>query len=56
MAKDDLIILAESENFSVWRTEEEDGELIYHLDIGPVTAHFFREEWEELLSLLKQLS
>jgi hypothetical protein len=45
-------ILAESENFSLWRAEEPDEETTYHLELGSVTVHFFREEWEEFLELI----
>ena len=45
-------VLAESENFSLWRAEEPDGEMTYHLELGTVTVHFFREEWEEFLALM----
>ena len=45
-------VLAESENFSLWRAEEPDGETTYHLELGTVTVHFFREEWEEFLELM----
>ena len=46
-------ILSESENFSLWRAEEPDGETTYHLELGAVTVHFFREEWEEFLGLME---
>jgi hypothetical protein len=55
MAEGDVEILAETENFAVWRSEEEGGEVSYHLDVGAVTLHFFREEWQELLDLLRQI-
>ena len=48
-------ILSESENFSLWRAEEPDGETTYHLELGAVTVHFFREEWEEFLSLMREV-
>ena len=48
-------ILAESENFSLWRAEEPDGETTYHMELGVVTVHFFREEWEELIALIGQM-
>ncbi len=48
-------ILSESENFSVWQAEEPDGETTYHLELGTVTIHFFREEWEEFLQLVEEL-
>lgn len=47
--------LAESENFGLWRAEETDGETTYHLDMGPVTMHFLREEWEEFLGLMGEV-
>ncbi len=48
-------VLAESENFSVWRTEELEEEMTYHLELGSVTVHFFREEWDEFLSLVGEV-
>ena len=48
-------ILSESENFSLWRAEEPDGETTYHLELGTVTVHFFREEWEEFLALMGEM-
>ncbi len=56
MEEPTIEILAESENFSLWRAEEPDGETTYHLDLGTVTVHFFREEWEEFLGLVRQVS
>lgn len=47
--------LAETENLSAWQAEEPDGETTYHLELGSVTVHFFREEWEEFLQLLRQI-
>ncbi|NIV39920.1 MAG: hypothetical protein GWN58_64100 [Anaerolineae bacterium] len=48
-------ILAESENFNLWRAEEPDGETTYHIELGTVTVHLFREEWEELLRLIEEV-
>lgn len=47
--------LAESENFVLWVSEEPDGEMVYHIDMGAVTLHFFQEEFDELLRMLKGL-
>lgn len=44
--------IAESQNFTVWKAEEPDGELTYHLELGSTTLHFFREEWIEFLELM----
>lgn len=44
--------LAESENFVLWVSEEPDGEVVYHVDLGAVTLHFFQEEFDELVKLI----
>ncbi len=44
--------LAESENYAAWISTEPDGEVVYHVELGPVTLHFFQEEWEEVVSLI----
>lgn len=45
-------LIAETDNYSVWRAEEPDGETTYHLELNNVTLHFFQEEWEEFLQLV----
>jgi len=59
MAKDEPEVttntIAETENFIAWRAEEPDGEITYHLELNNVTLHFFTEEWEEFLDLVKAL-
>jgi hypothetical protein len=47
--------LAETESYIAWKAEEPDGETTYHLELNMVTLHFFQEEWDELLKLLKLL-
>lgn len=47
--------LAETENYSIWLSQEPDGEITYHMEIGNVTLHFFDEEWKEFLQLVKLL-
>jgi hypothetical protein len=47
--------LAETENYLAWRVEEPDGETSYHLEINNVTLHFFTEEWEEFLELIRSI-
>lgn len=44
--------VAETENYVAWVSQEPDGETVYHLELGPVTLHFFREEFGELLELI----
>lgn len=49
------ITLAETTDFIAWKADEPDGEVTYHLELGTVTVHFFREEWKEFLELTRQL-
>jgi hypothetical protein len=45
-------LLAETENYAVWRNDEDD-DMIYHLELGGLTLHFTSEEWDELVSLIR---
>lgn len=45
--------LAETENYVAWISEEPDGEQVYHIELGAVTLHFFREEWDEIVALIQ---
>jgi len=47
--------LAETENYLAWKAEEPDGETTYHLELNNVTMHFFKEEWDEFLQLVRSL-
>jgi hypothetical protein len=47
--------MTETENYLAWRVEEPDGEITYHLQLNNVTVHFFQEEWNELLALMRAL-
>lgn len=47
--------IAETESYMVWRASEPDGETTYHLELNNVTVHFFQEEWDEFLKLVKEL-
>ena len=48
----EMDILAETDNFAVWRSKEDDGYL-YHVELGGITLHLTSEEWEELALLIK---
>lgn len=45
--------IAETENYIVWEVPAPDGETTYHIELGIATVHFFREEWDEFLKLMK---
>ncbi len=47
--------LAESENFTIWKADEPDGETTYHLELGRATIHFFQEEWDEFVDFASHL-
>jgi hypothetical protein len=46
--------IAETENYLVYTAEEPDGETTWNVELGTVTLHFFREEWQEFLQLTAQ--
>jgi hypothetical protein len=45
-------LVSETEDFAVWRSEEEEG-FIYHVELGGITLHLTSEEWDELVLLVK---
>jgi hypothetical protein len=47
--------IAETDNYLAWRAEEPDGEITFHLELNNVTLHFFQEEWDEVVELVRQL-
>ena len=47
--------LAETDNYLAWTAEEPDGEITFHLELNNVTLHFFQEEWDEFLNLVREL-
>ena len=47
--------LAETESYLAWKAEEPDGETTYHLELNNVTMHYFKEEWDEFLELVRSL-
>ena len=55
MTDPDIRILAETVDFSVWRSDEPDGEVTFHLELGSLTMHLFREELDEMLELMDQV-
>jgi hypothetical protein len=49
------IVLAETQNYIAWTADEPDGETTYNIELGSVTLHFFKEEWDEFLELIRAL-
>lgn len=56
MPEPDTDVIAETDNYLAWRAQEPDGETTYHLELNNVTLHFFQEEWDEFLALVKLLT
>jgi hypothetical protein len=48
-------VVTETDNYLHWRAEEPDGETTYHIELNNVTLHFFQEEWNEFLILVKSI-
>lgn len=48
--------LAETENYVAWISHEPDGEDVYHLELGAVTLHFFKEEIDEVFQLVAEIN
>jgi hypothetical protein len=47
--------IVETENYAIWSAAEPDSEVTYHLELNNVTVHFFQEEWDEFVELVKKL-
>jgi hypothetical protein len=47
-------LVAMTDNYAVWVTQGPDDETVYHLDLDTVTVHLYREEWDEVVELLRQ--
>lgn len=59
MSNDNIKVktLHEGETFSIYRVEDEDGEIGYDLNLfDSVTLHFLEEEWNEFLEVLDQVT
>jgi hypothetical protein len=48
----EIDVVSETENFAVWRSDEEEG-FLYHIELGGITLHLSTEEWDELVVLVK---
>lgn len=48
-------VLAETENYFAWLSEDEEGEKVYHLELGGVSLHMMADEWDELVALIKSI-
>lgn len=51
----DTTTLAESANYIAWKATEPDGEVTFHVELGTATLHFFAEEWQEFVELIRSI-
>ncbi|WP_374688210.1 hypothetical protein [Promineifilum sp.] len=50
-------VLAETEQFAIWRSLEDDDVYMYHVELGgSLTLHLTPEEWEEFVLLVRNAS
>jgi len=49
----DTNVLAETDNYVIYTAEELDGETTFHIELDKITLHFFKEEFDELVRLVK---
>ena len=46
-------IIAQTEHFGVWRSEDVEEGLLFHIELGGITLHLTSEEWDEFVLLIK---
>lgn len=46
-------VIAETENYVVWRSDEAPEGHYFHVALGGITLHLTSEEWNELVLLIK---
>ena len=46
--------VCKTEDFEIWKAYEPDEEVTYHIELGRITIHFFKEEWEEFIDFSKE--
>lgn len=51
---DEIELLAETENYAVYRAADSEGEAVYHIDLGTVTLNLYAEEWNEFTTLVAE--
>jgi hypothetical protein len=46
-------VIAETDNFVIYTADELEGETTHHVELDKVTLHFFKEEFDEFVRLVK---
>jgi len=47
-------VIAETDHCIVWKGEEADSEVSYHIEVGNTMLTFYTEDWIEIIDLMKQ--
>lgn len=45
--------LSVTENYAAWVSVDPDGEVTYHIELGTITVHLFPEEWDDIVTLIR---
>jgi len=48
-------IIAQTDSFGVWRSDDEEEGLLFHIELGGITLHLTSEEWNEFVLLIKSI-
>ena len=46
-------IITQTDNFGVWRSDDAEEGMLFHIELGGITLHLTSEEWDELVLLIK---
>ena len=46
-------IITQTDNFGVWKSNDEEEGLLFHIELGGITLHLTSEEWDEFVLLIK---
>lgn len=46
-------VVAQTESYLVWRSEDPELGLLFHVEFGGISLHLNSEEWDELVLLIK---
>ena len=47
-------VIAETEHCIIWKGEEVDGEVSYHIEVGNTMLTFYTEDWIEIIDLMQR--
>ena len=48
-------IITQTDNFGVWKSDDEEEGLLFHIELGGIPLHMSSEEWDEFVLLIKSV-